>query len=382
LVEDVLIETYGNHAIWANKSKTSVIRRVKIRVPDIVLSDSRSSAIKIEDAGTANDTLVSFCSVLRGGQGPGDAWHFGLQAYGAPGVSFINNTVESTKTCGVGILAGSTGCIVKNNVVFGSEEYDLVVDGTSSIIRAKNIFDAENAAKTAYVGGTFAAATGVSGGTVTSFADLMTAENDGSALDAASSVTDGRLASDRSLATHAGVVITGVNDGAQTDPWGNTMLTMPNIGVDQFDYAPGFGPWSPNDSALPALTLSPDCPGKLKSAQEWRKVASAKEIQKYTEGQKLAHTIISGDIDALISTGVGQAVIQFQMLFSRVELTASRQYHPLGNTFLSYWNDGATGKWAMSDGTNESVVEFDWVADQLVTVSLDCDGYDMLIGVE
>lgn len=78
----------------------------------------------------------------------------------------------------------------------------------------------------------------------------------------------------------AGAVITGVNDGAQTDPWGNTMLDYPNIGADQHDYAPGFGPWSPFDSTLPALTLAPDCPGKLKSVQEWRKVASAKEIGK------------------------------------------------------------------------------------------------------
>lgn len=30
-----------------------------------------------------------------------------------------------------------------------------------------------------------------------------------------------------------------------------------------------------------ALTLSPDCPGKLKSVQEWKKVASAREIGRY-----------------------------------------------------------------------------------------------------
>ena len=36
----------------------------------------------------------------------------------------------------------------------------------------------------------------------------------------------------------------------------------------------------PFDSTLPALTLSPDCPGKLKQVQEWRKVASAREIGK------------------------------------------------------------------------------------------------------
>ena len=79
---------------------------------------------------------------------------------------------------------------------------------------------------------------------------------------------------------HAGVAITGVNDGEQTDPWGNTMLTMPNIGADQYDYAPGFGPWTSFDSTMPALSLSPTAPGDLRSVQAWSKVATSKEIEK------------------------------------------------------------------------------------------------------
>ena len=71
------------------------------------------------------------------------------------------------------------------------------------------------------------------------------------------------------------------NDGGELDIWGNTMLTHPNIGADQYDYAPGFGPWATCDSTIPDLTLSPDCPGKLKQVQEWRKVASAREIERY-----------------------------------------------------------------------------------------------------
>lgn len=39
--------------------------------------------------------------------------------------------------------------------------------------------------------------------------------------------------------------------------------------------------WAPFDSTLPALALSPDCPGKLKQVQEWEKVASAREIERY-----------------------------------------------------------------------------------------------------
>ena len=39
--------------------------------------------------------------------------------------------------------------------------------------------------------------------------------------------------------------------------------------------------WSPFDSTLPALTLSPTAPGKLRQVQEWSNVASAREIGKY-----------------------------------------------------------------------------------------------------
>lgn len=42
-----------------------------------------------------------------------------------------------------------------------------------------------------------------------------------------------------------------------------------------------FGDYAPFDSTLPTLTLSPDCPGKLKQVQEWKKLASAREIGKY-----------------------------------------------------------------------------------------------------
>ena len=37
----------------------------------------------------------------------------------------------------------------------------------------------------------------------------------------------------------------------------------------------------PFDATLPALTLSPDCPGKLKQVQAWNKVATAREIERY-----------------------------------------------------------------------------------------------------
>lgn len=79
----------------------------------------------------------------------------------------------------------------------------------------------------------------------------------------------------------SGAVVSGVNDNSELDIWGNATLSASNIGADQYDYAPGFGPWTPFDATMPSLSLASTCPGKLKSVQEWRKVASAKEIERY-----------------------------------------------------------------------------------------------------
>ena len=75
-----------------------------------------------------------------------------------------------------------------------------------------------------------------------------------------------------------GVVVAGVNDAGELDVWGNVTLSASNIGADQYDYAPGFGPWTPFDSTMPTLTLSTDCPGKLKQVQEWSKPVTKKQI--------------------------------------------------------------------------------------------------------
>lgn len=79
----------------------------------------------------------------------------------------------------------------------------------------------------------------------------------------------------------AAVGVSGVTDQAHVDAWSNVTGVYPNIGADQYDYAPGYGPWSPFDSSMPTLALAPTAPGKLKEVQEWKKVASAKEIERY-----------------------------------------------------------------------------------------------------
>jgi len=73
-------------------------------------------------------------------------------------------------------------------------------------------------------------------------------------------------------------VIADVNDGGELDIWGNATTTMPNIGADQFDYAPGFGPWTPFDSSIPTLSLASTCPGSLLEVQEWHEPVTKKQI--------------------------------------------------------------------------------------------------------
>lgn len=79
-------------------------------------------------------------------------------------------------------------------------------------------------------------------------------------------------------AERSAVLVEGVNDSGEADIDGNITGSLPNIGVDQLDYGVGFSPWTPFDSTLPDLTLAPTCPGKLKQVQEWKKLATAREI--------------------------------------------------------------------------------------------------------
>jgi hypothetical protein len=51
--------------------------------------------------------------------------------------------------------------------------------------------------------------------------------------------------------------------------------------ADYYEKNVDWGGWAAFDGTMPALTLSPTAPGKLKQVQEWKKVASAKEIGKY-----------------------------------------------------------------------------------------------------
>lgn len=81
-----------------------------------------------------------------------------------------------------------------------------------------------------------------------------------------------------SLAVHGGLVIAGVNDGAQLDPWGNTMLDYPNIGADQEDYAPGFGPYAKFSGNMPTLTREPSSSLVVDGAYVWSRLPTDAEL--------------------------------------------------------------------------------------------------------
>ncbi len=87
-----------------------------------------------------------------------------------------------------------------------------------------------------------------------------------------------------SQAVHGGVVVDGVNNGSQVDPWGNEMLDYPNIGPDQQDYAPGSGPWATFDGTMPDLTLPASADFAVEQVQVWKKAPSLNQINRVLGG--------------------------------------------------------------------------------------------------
>lgn len=90
---------------------------------------------------------------------------------------------------------------------------------------------------------------------------------------------DGRIVGAKSIALHSADHVPGLTE--TVDPWGNTMLKYPNIGADQYDYAPGYGPWSPCDASLPTdgtIFKSHTAPIAAKKLTVFPGVASAAQI--------------------------------------------------------------------------------------------------------
>lgn len=61
----------------------------------------------------------------------------------------------------------------------------------------------------------------------------------------------GSLPNGLSRLVHGALVVSGINNTGQEDIAGNASGTYPNIGADQLNYAPGFGPWSTCGGILP-----------------------------------------------------------------------------------------------------------------------------------
>lgn len=71
----------------------------------------------------------------------------------------------------------------------------------------------------------------------------------------------------------------GVDVGLTTDADGNAVPGAVGYDIGPYSYMPG---WTLFDSTMPPLSLSPDCPGKLKQVQEWtRSDVSIEKISKY-----------------------------------------------------------------------------------------------------
>lgn len=90
---------------------------------------------------------------------------------------------------------------------------------------------------------------------------------------------------------------------------------------------------------------------------------------------------VTGDVEQFIATGIGSITLDLTMRLTRSALPVGIKYYPFGNEFFYFENTGDTGKFALSDGSDEVFEYAEWDADQTVTVSLESNGIDMRIGV-
>jgi hypothetical protein len=173
-------------------------------------------------------------------------WLGADSSYVLSGTTIAHNTLGSTLSAGAGIFVGANvdnGVVLKNNIIFNSNGGNVLeysASHTGYIDSDYNIF---------YSSKTDPFKIGGLNYTFEDYKTLTGRDAHSIMLTSAPLDSNYRLTDAAKLSYHGALVISGVNDSGQLDMYGNATPTQPNIGHDQFDYAPGFGPWqkfSPN----------------------------------------------------------------------------------------------------------------------------------------
>jgi hypothetical protein len=150
------------------------------------------------------------------------------------------------------------------NLLAGAFQHD---SATETLVENNNQFHIDPDGD--HGGTALAFTTGTRQWTVTAASDLPPSTDTSTRTIVDPLITNDRM-SDFSPCTHAGAVVSGINDAGQLDPFGFATPAHPNMGRDQ-GAAKGFGPWATFDTSMPPLSLASTCPGSLLEVQEWTK---------------------------------------------------------------------------------------------------------------
>ena len=165
-IRDCYIEQ-GSHGIMVKNTEDVEVTGNQV----IGGSGANASAIKIQQASSPQATraIVANNYIWKGGSSTGQSGHFGIQLYGAWNCAVYNNTIVDTVTDAIGLIETSKFNEVYNNITVnstansnpGTVGHSIGVDGTST----DNLIDYNSYGNDLYyLGGTFTASGGWSGG--------------------------------------------------------------------------------------------------------------------------------------------------------------------------------------------------------------------------
>jgi hypothetical protein len=174
LIEECILYHYM-HAITCDRSGPSIIRRNTV-IGGLILGASSGIKVQQTTLGTYDGTVVSSNVLISPGSDGGANWHFGVQSSGADGVKFYNNTIYGAYRIGIGLWNTATNCIVKDNISYGSTNYELLVTTESETgFSSSNNLYYRASGKPIYWGGTFSAVAGPADGTEYTVPEMLAA---------------------------------------------------------------------------------------------------------------------------------------------------------------------------------------------------------------